>query len=198
MLLVSIPGAVFVGLQGPELSRLLYGQKWIAADPLIWPGTVFAWGTSVLMVFSSVVLAASRMRVWFIVSLFGVALCLPAIGVALFGGGALAYVWALAGGQVAAVIVAMVMASSLLEKAWVRRALSPPAVTAALAATALLLTNRYDGNLQLLPSLCLHAVVYALIFLLSLRLMFLSALAEVVRRLPGGKRIGNCLVLPEE
>ncbi len=198
MLLVSIPGAVFVGLQGPELSRLLYGQKWIAADPLLWPGTVFAWGVSVLLVFGSVLLAASRMRVWFIVSLLGAALCLPAILVALFGGATLAYAWALAGGQVAAVIVAMVLASALLEKGWVRRALAPPVITSALAATALLVTRQFDVNLQLIPRLCVHALVYALLFVLSMRFLFLSALVEVVRRLPGGKRIGTCLALAEK
>jgi PST family polysaccharide transporter len=186
MLLVSIPGAVFVGLQGPELSRLLYGQKWIAADPLLWPGTIFAWGVSVLLVFSSVLMAASKMRVWFIVSLFGAALCLPAIGVALFGGGTLTYVWALAGGQVVAVIVAMVLASPLLEKGWVRRVLAPPVISSALAATALLLTSRLNENLQLAPRLCLSALVYALVTMLVMRGLFALPLKEVLTRLPAG------------
>jgi PST family polysaccharide transporter len=193
MLLVSIPGAVFVGLQGPELSRLLYGQKWIAADPLLWPGTVFACGTSVLLVFGSVLLAASKMRVWFIVSLLGASLCLPAILVALLGGGTLAYVWALAGGQMAAVIVAMVLASPLLEKGWMARALTPPVVTSALAATALLLTRRYDGSLQLMPGLILHALVYALVAALVMRGLFASPLKAVLIRLPHGDRLAKSL-----
>jgi O-antigen/teichoic acid export membrane protein len=198
MLLVSIPGAVFVGLEGPSLSRLLYGQKWIAADPLLWPGTVFAWGGSVLLVFGTVLMAASRMRVWFIVSLLGAALSLPAILVALLGGGTLAYAWALAGGQMSAVIVAMVLASAFIESRWVHRALSPPVVASALAATALLMASRFDGRLQLVPSLLLHALVYTMIFVLSMRLLFLSALVEVVRRLPGGKRVAAWLALAEK
>lgn len=188
MLLVSIPGAVFVGLEGPLLSRLLYGQKWIAADALIGPGTVFAWGVSVLLVFSSVLMAASRMRVWFIVSLFGAALSLPAILVALLGGGTLAYAWALAGGQVAAVIVAMILASPFLESGWVRRALLPPVVTSALAATALLLASRWDGGLPLVPGLCLHALVYALVAMLVMRGLFALPLNAVLTRLPAGER----------
>jgi len=188
MLLLSIPGAVFVGLQGPELSRLLYGQKWIAADPLLWPGTIFAWGVSVLLVFGSVLQAASRMRLWFIVSLFGASLCLPAIGVAVLGGRSLAYAWALAGGQVAAVIVAMVLASRLLESGWVRCALLPPVVTSALAATALVLMSRFDGRLQLVPGLCLHALVYGLVAMLVMRGVFPLPIKAVLIRLPGGER----------
>lgn len=191
MLLASIPGAVFVGLQGPALSRLLYGQKWIAADPLLWPGTIFAWGVSVLLIFGSVLLAASRMRVWFTVSLLGAALGLPAILVALLGGGTLAYAWALAGGQVAAVIGAMVLASPLLESGWTRRALAPPVVASALAATALMLTSRFDTGFQLVPGLFLHALVYGLVVVLVMRGLFAHPLKEVLIRLPGGDRLAR-------
>ena len=40
MLLITVPGALFIGQQGPILSRVLYGTKWAAMDPLIWPGAL--------------------------------------------------------------------------------------------------------------------------------------------------------------
>ena len=43
-LLVAIPGALFLGTEGPTVSRLLYGQKWSTADPLLWPGALFGPG----------------------------------------------------------------------------------------------------------------------------------------------------------
>jgi O-antigen/teichoic acid export membrane protein len=189
MLLVSIPGAVLVGLQGPQLSRLLYGQKWVAADPLIWPGTVFAWGVSLLLVFSSVLLAASRMRVWFAVSIFGAALSLPAMLAVILGTKTLAYVWGLAGGQMAALILAMILASPCLERDWMRRTLAPPVVASASAAAALLLTSRFDGGLQLIPGLCLHALVYGLVAGIVLRGLFAVQLKNVLTRLPAGERV---------
>src|SRR5205809_2698417 len=95
MLLISVPGAVFVGLEGQSLSRLLYGLKWIAADPLIVPGTIFAWGVSTVLVFTSVLQAQNRLRIAFLSNLIAVSLSVPPIIVVLTGGNAPAYAWAL-------------------------------------------------------------------------------------------------------
>ncbi|HET7875197.1 MAG TPA: oligosaccharide flippase family protein, partial [Methylomirabilota bacterium] len=37
VLLVACPGILYVALEGRALSRLLYGERWVGADPLIWP-----------------------------------------------------------------------------------------------------------------------------------------------------------------
>src|SRR5205085_12401136 len=87
MLLVSIPGAVFVGIEGPTLSRVLYGAKWVAADPLILPSTIFAWSISTVLIFATVLQARNQLRLAFISSLIPTVSCLPALLVAFAGGG---------------------------------------------------------------------------------------------------------------
>ena len=61
-LLMMIPGALFLGIEGPSLSRLLYGEKWHAADSLLWPGAVCGLGTVMFSLSISVLEAASRLR----------------------------------------------------------------------------------------------------------------------------------------
>ena len=63
--LVAIPGAVFIGMEGQNLSRLLYGMKWIAADPSIWPATLAALGLTLFSLYQSVLLAMSKLRTCF-------------------------------------------------------------------------------------------------------------------------------------
>ena len=118
MLLLTIPGAVFVGLEGVRLSRLLYGAKWIAADPLIWPGTLFAWGAAAAVIFSSTLLARNHLRRVFVTNVMIASLCLPAIVITAMGGGVIRYAWALAIGQLVGTIIVARAASHDLQPDW--------------------------------------------------------------------------------
>ena len=62
MLLLAVPGACFVGQQGPILSRVLYGTKWAAMDPLIWPGALIGLSLAVMATASGIVMAAGQLR----------------------------------------------------------------------------------------------------------------------------------------
>jgi hypothetical protein len=126
MLLLSIPGAVFVGMEGPYLSRMLYGSKWVAADPLIWPGTLLAWGVATVLIFSTVLRARNRLRLAFVSSLIAACLACPAILVAIAGAGMQSYAWALAGGQFVATVAVITFGAGDLERFWIRRAALPP------------------------------------------------------------------------
>ena len=195
MLLFSIPGAVFVAYDGPAMSRLLYGVKWMAADPLILPGTILGWGLATALVFGTILLTANRLKLSFILSLTTASLSLPALLVAALGGGALAYAWALAAGQLVAVLVSGMLAARLLETGWMRRTVLPPVVATLLGGTALFLVTglpvQTDGVMRLL----FHSAVFGMVVSATVRLGFPGALRAVVARLPGGGRWNRWLKL---
>src|ERR1051326_7912702 len=61
MLWTVVPGAIFLGFSGAALSRLLYGSKWVAADPLLWPAALIGCGMLVFTPCSSILLAVNRL-----------------------------------------------------------------------------------------------------------------------------------------
>ncbi len=195
MLLVSIPGVIFVGMDGPYMSRLLYGLRWVAADPLILPGTVFAFGVSTVLVFATVLQAQNRLRMAFLSSLFAALSCLPAMAVAALGGGTVRYAWALAAGQLGAAIAAMALTHRLLKSDWIREALLPP-IFAGGAGICLLLALR-PLMFQRHPSatLGLDAVAFGLSFIAIFRCFFPDSLREVLQRLPAGPKFLKALAL---
>jgi hypothetical protein len=111
MLWVLIPGAVFVGW-GPQLSRLLYGSKWIAADPLVCRA-VFA---CVSMVLSLRLYCKRRLRSAFLSSAAAAILCVPAI--LAVRGVVQTYAWIAAAGQLVAVLIVTKLTSRSLEETW--------------------------------------------------------------------------------
>jgi PST family polysaccharide transporter len=185
MLLVSIPGAVFVGIEGPTLSRVLYGAKWIAADSLILPSTIFAWSISTVLIFATVLQARNQLRLAFVSSLIAAASCLPAMLVAITGGQTFRYAWALALGQTAAASVVAKLSSNLLQGSWFRRGVLPPVVAGGAAALTLLLIDPKLAGLRSLPKVCIDATAFVAVLFSILRCFFASSLREVVERLPG-------------
>ena len=197
MLLLSIPGAVFVGIEGPFLSRLLYGAKWIAADPLIWPGTVFAWGVAAALSFSSTLLARNHLRRVFVANVMVASLCLPAIIVAAAGGSVVAYAWALALGQLLGTFIVARAASKDLQSHWLSHTALPPVAASILGAAMLLILSPWRTHLPLALFLILAAGFFGLTVLVVLRLFFSHQLREVLLRVPQGARLIRVLGLPQ-
>lgn len=139
MLLLAIPGALFVGLEGPALSRVLYGAKWIAMDPLIWPGTIIGVSAAVFSSCFAVVLASGRIRRCLAMDVFAAAMVVPAVTVAMFTRDTMRYAAVLAFCEAAVAIVALSQASRLLAPSWPRRVIVPGAVTGGGAAAMLFL-----------------------------------------------------------
>lgn len=186
MLLISIPGAVFVGLEGPYLSRLLYGSKWVAADPLILPGTIFAWGVATVLIFSAVLQAQNRLRLAFTSNLIAACLCLPAMLVAVARGHALSYVWALAIGQFIAAVIVAWFARKVLRHGWLLRGVLPPVLAAVVGAGVLATLHSFTSSLPLPAKIVADAALFAAGLLIILRLFFAPVLREVALRLPAG------------
>jgi len=185
ILFISIPAAVFVAIDGPLLSRLLYGQKWIAADPLICPSTILAWAVATLLVFVAVLQARNRLRLAFSSNLIAAISAMPAMLVAIKGGGALWYAWTLAIGQLVVVCIVAKVASSLLERHWFARGVLPSIVAALAGILSVVLFKMVLPNLATVSRLCLEAFVFTVVVALVQRCFFSGLLREIILRLPG-------------
>jgi len=196
MMLVLMPGALYLGLEGSALSRLLYGERWVAADPLFWPAALAGLGLGLFGVGSGILLAASRLRICLLLDALAAALSVPVIAVAWASGGVVAYAWAVAAGQLAVGTIALAVASSRLAVHWIRSALVPPAVGSLLAIGAVLIVEGSGVISAVFPRLCLATCLYALTVALSLRALFPGPLAIVLSEVPGGGRVSGWLRLP--
>ncbi len=195
LLFVLLPGALYVGLEGPALSRLLYGERWAAADPLIWPAALGGLGLGLCTVGSSVLLATGRLRVCLLLDALGASLSIPVVGVAWAGGGIIAYAWAVAAGQLVVGTVALVVASPRLVPRWVESVLVPP-VVAGLGAAAAVFGVEHSGVVPgLVPRLLLGTGVYAIVVAGAFRGLFPGPLGALLSRVPGGARLGGWLGL---
>ncbi len=123
ILLIALPGALFLGLEGPAMVRVVYGQKWIAVDPLIWPAAILGLSAAVTAVSQNIFLAANRLRACFLLNLLSAILSLPAIGMAVAGRGLVSYAWTLSVGQFLCASVSLAGILSVVGRAGVRQAL---------------------------------------------------------------------------
>jgi O-antigen/teichoic acid export membrane protein len=196
LMLVLLPGALYLGLEGPALSRLLYGERWIAADPLLWPAALAGLGLGLFGAGSSALLGASRLRLCLLLDALAAALSVPMVAVAWAGGGVAAYAWAVAAGQLAAGTIVLAVASSKLTICLFRSVLVPPAVGSLLAIGAVLLVEGSGPVSALIPRLCLATCLYALTVAVTLRGWFPGPLATVLSQVPGGERVSGWLRLP--
>jgi O-antigen/teichoic acid export membrane protein len=196
-LLVTLPGALYIGLEGRGVSRLVYGDRWIAADPLIWPAAVGAVGLSLFVAGSSVLLAANRLRMCLVMDFTAAVLSSSAVAVALLDGGVVHYAWALAFAQIVAAFVALWAASTLLGVKWLCAVLQAPVVSSVVATVSVVVVGSTGVGHSLSPlSLLVDTFVYGLVVGLVLRTCFPALLASVLGFIPSGERIGGWLRLP--
>ena len=187
--LLALPSAIFVGLQGPMLSRVLYGEKWIAADPLILPAALIGLGQILFVGAYYVLLAANRLRTCLALDVVVASLLVSTVSIAWAGYGLVAYAWALAAAQMLAASVALGTVSALFAPGWALSILGPPGVSAA-AATALLLAVRGLWAAEPLAlQLAVDSALYFLAVVFVLRGVFPGPLAQMLRGLPGGSRV---------
>jgi PST family polysaccharide transporter len=194
--LLALPGALFVGLEGADLSRVLYGEKWLDADPIILPAALIGLGQAVFLGALSVLLAANRLRACLVMNAVTAAFVAPMVVVAWAGRGLVGYAWALAAGQLLAAVTALVQARAVLAPGWAWTALGPTAVSALAAMGVVLATKNLWAGQPTLLRLAISATVYAVVVGATLRALFGEALAALLRQLPGGSRVGVWLRLP--
>ncbi len=194
-LFVSIPAAAFVAMNGPMLSRLLYGNKWVAADPLIFPSTLFAWAASTTVLLAAVLQAKNRLRLAFSSNLIAALAVLPAMVLAIKDRSSQSYAWTLALGQLAAACIVARLTSGLLENRWIVKGVLPSIIASTAAAVSLTWSNSLLPPLGILPALSIRAVVFSVVLLFIHRLFFPGFLREILLRLPAGAILLRLLLL---
>ena len=196
VLWVAFGGMTYLGIEGPLLSRVVYGTKWIAADPVIWPGALAGLGLAAFMVGSSVLLAANRLRSCFILDVVSASFLVPMLGVTWIGGGLVAYAWAVASGQIVVGAIALWKAGSLLNANWAREVVLPPLVSSIVASLVVWFFKADLLPAHMVARLAVVTITYGIVFLVVIRLIFWHSLAKLLSYVPGGPHLRRVLLVP--
>jgi O-antigen/teichoic acid export membrane protein len=130
-LMLAIPGGAFLVVEGPGVSRLLYGQAWAQADTLLAPAAVALSATAVSMAASYVLMGAGFVRKAVAIEATIAVAGLVALAATLAGETPTFYLWTLAWLQLTVAAGALAMATPLVESAWRRRGLWPACASTA-------------------------------------------------------------------
>ncbi len=188
-LLAAAPAAILVGMLGPHLSRVLYGAKWIAADPLIWPAALAGLGLATFQGGMLVVQAASRLRATLLIAAAEAALAAPIVLLTLGGATLERYAWLVAFAELAAGLIALLAASRHLTRDWAWSVLAPGGVAAAAGASAIFALRTPLGAMRPGAQLAIMLIAFLAAALVGLRVGFPSVLLGTLGRLRGGQTL---------
>ena len=196
MSFIAMPGALFIGRHGPLLSHVLYGNKWAAADQLIWPAALIGLGLTAFGIASEILLASGALRTCLTLDVIAAVSVLPPLLAAWLTHLALPYAWTLAGVQLAIAVLALVWASPLLQRGWWSVTVAPALVAAlaGLGAGWLIPTAGLRPALELV----IQAAVFVIAGALSLRIFFGAMLERLVSRVPAAHRLRGLFLFPSE
>lgn len=192
--MIVVPGTVFIAWQGKALLRLLYGQKWIDADPLIFPAALIGAGLCLFTSGYGVLLAKTELKRCFLLDVVGASLTVSMILTVVWGSDATVYAWAVAVGQLAAATISVAMAQPLLEPGALRRILLPPASSSAIAGISTYAVTT-GSSLPASALLAVRAIFFTIIVAIVVRAFFPRVLSVAVNGVPGGDRLGKWLRL---
>lgn len=195
-LLGGVAGAGFVGIEGPELSRVLYGERWRAADPLIWPAALAGLGLGILQVSGLVLQAVGRLRSLVALNAAQGALTAPLALLTLAGVSLADYAWLVAIAELVAGAAALRLVGRHLARGWVESTLMPPFVAVSLAAAVTVMARRALAGQPPLIVLATTTPLYAAVIVLVLRARYPEALITVLGRVRIGRRMLGAMRLP--
>jgi len=176
---LTLPAAVFIALEGPGLSRVLYGQKWIAADPLILPAAVGGALVSVVGLLSTVLLASGRTRQSVILDGLAAAMMAAALTGIATGRTASSYLWWIAGGQLVSATAGVALVHELMPRRWLWRSIVPSMITSALAASLLSIVHPAGVPHAGIVHVAAAGFLFTVTVCAALRLLFGTVLIEL-------------------
>ncbi len=196
-MLIAIPGAIFVGEEGRVLSRVLYGMRWVEADPLIWPGALIGFAGALSTAATGILLAAGLLRVCVLIDAASLASVVPSLAFAWAGSGLIVYTWALASTQLLLAVAAIASAARLLQRDWLTIAVVPPVVAAAAGGVAAEGVGLLLVHQRALVQLVGTAATFGVGAVLALRLCFASGVDTLLGQLPAGDKLRQLLLFGE-
>ncbi len=198
MLLIAVPGALFIGQQGPILSRVLYGAKWVAMDPLIWPGALIGLSLAVMGTTSGIVMAAGQLRTCLAIDAVASVAGVAALAAAWTTRQALPYSWALAAGQIAASFVSVWWASRLLQRGWIRRVVLPPFAVALAGLLTARIVLTHSMSARPIVELAIASFAFGTVSFIVMRVGFGTIFSRLLLNLPSGGRLRTFLLFRPE
>jgi O-antigen/teichoic acid export membrane protein len=197
MLFVLVPGALFLGIAGPQVSRVLYGHKWVAMDPVIWPGTLSGLALALFGAFSAVLLAAGQVRVTLRLDVWAAILTSATLLVAWTVRDPVGYGWTLAITEAGIAIGSAACASRYLQPDWIKVVVVPPLTAAAVATIAVAIAEPFMRSLPVLQQLVAMWLLFVIVFVVILRFLFANSLMPLLALVPGGRQVGGWLRLTQ-
>jgi O-antigen/teichoic acid export membrane protein len=198
MLLISVPGALFIGQQGPILSRVMYGTKWAAMDPLIWPGALIGLTAAVMGTATSIVMAAGQLRALLVIDAIASVAGIAALAAAWTTRQPLPYSWALAAGQIGASGISVWWASRLLQRGWLHTVVLPPFAAALAGLIAVHVVPIHAMSPPPIVELAIASFVFALVNLLVMRVGFSQPSPFWLLDVPAGEWLRAVLFFKSE
>jgi O-antigen/teichoic acid export membrane protein len=192
VLTLSFAGVGLFAACGADLSRILYGLKWVEADPLLLPGAAIGSATAVSALASQLMLAKGRLKRVLALGTLPQLCLLPAfIGVAAFDWGVEPFYWSVAVGLALGAALALYLVRQQLA-AWSGVWMAPAVAAAGGWVTATLvgrLTEEQSPEWRAVIAVC----TFVLIWLLTLGSLFRGALDEMLAFTPGASRLQRLL-----
>lgn len=201
ILLITIPGSVFLGVAGQPISRALYGTKWIAADPLLLPAALLAGGIAVFSVSVTILQALNKMKVVVLLSALFAALTALPLGLAIMNRNAESYLWSLALAQFIGTSIALRLADPFLSRGWPRLILLPVLVASLISAGLLwelrefLESNAILGAYHNVGRAIVLTIAFTFFMGFAHQTIFPRALDATLEQLPAGRRIQGWLAV---
>lgn len=194
---VIIPIAVLFAMEAHAITTVLYGSKWASVIPLL----PLAMAVGALQGVGSTayhLLLANEERRWCLRSDMAAFVVGAGTMIALIPFGVRPYLMGAVGVNL---VIGVVLTGLLLRTGGVQgrsvwEALVPPLVASGLAAIAVLAARQVlPADTHLLVGLMLTGVVFGVAYVLALRLLYRTAIAELVNYVPGGRHVAKLLVL---
>ena len=185
MLFITVPAAAFLGLEGPHVSRLLYGRKWIAMDPLIWPGVLSGVAVTMFMTCAGILLASGRLRSALAIQVAVTVLSVCALFVAWEARTVLWYGWGLTVAEAGAAGVALWLTRPLLTRDWAQDAVYPPVGASIIAASTSVALQLIVAPATGASHVALTTTVFSCVAVIACRVGFPAAFSKLLRLIPG-------------
>ena len=176
---MTLPAAVFIALEGPGLSRVLYGQKWTAADPLILPAAAGGALVSMVGLLSIILLASGRTRQSVILDGLAAAMMAAALAGIVSGRTASSYLWWIAGGQLVSATAGIALVHELMPRRWLWRSIVPAVITSGVAGSLLTIAHPASVAHAGFAHVAAAAFLFAVAVSAALRLLFGNLLIEL-------------------
>lgn len=194
---MTIPAAIFLALAAPDMVGLLYGSKWTGVTPLLPVAAAQVALGGLAVTANELLLANDDMRVC-----LGIDILSAMVGVALvfwlLPEGPQLYLCGLAVQSVLVLTLTLIAlrATGGIHLAALRAAFVPPIAAGLMAGGTLAVLRSATHSIDVLTvRVGMDALVFAMAFLLVIRLGFAGPLRELLHVAPGGRQLASVMHL---